>query len=44
MYALFSSQRSVYWLNSHDPDFDAKAQDICRLYVQSPRGISRRNA
>jgi hypothetical protein len=28
--------RSVYWLNSHDPDFDAKAQDICRLYVQSP--------
>jgi hypothetical protein len=28
--------RSVYWLNSHDPDFDAKAQDICRLYVQAP--------
>jgi DDE superfamily endonuclease len=28
--------RSVYWLNSHDPDFDSKAQDICRLYVQSP--------
>jgi hypothetical protein len=28
--------RSVYWLNSHDPDFDAKAQAICRLYVQSP--------
>jgi hypothetical protein len=28
--------RSVYWLNSHDPDFDAKAQEICRLYVQSP--------
>ena len=26
--------RSVYWLNSHDPDFDAKAQDICRLYVK----------
>lgn len=28
--------RSVYWLNSHDPDFDAKAQDICRLYLQAP--------
>jgi DDE superfamily endonuclease len=28
--------RSVYWLNSHDPDFDAKAEAICRLYVQSP--------
>jgi DDE superfamily endonuclease len=24
--------KSVYWLNSHDPDFDAKAQNICRLY------------
>jgi len=28
--------RSVYWLNSHDPDFETKAQDICRLYVQAP--------
>lgn len=28
--------RSVYWLNSHDPDFDDKAQDICKLYVQAP--------
>jgi transposase len=28
--------RSVYWLNSHDPDFDAKAKDICQLYVQAP--------
>src|SRR4029078_5259278 len=28
--------RSVYWLNSHDPDFDAKAAAICRLYVRSP--------
>jgi hypothetical protein len=27
---------SVYWLNSHDPDFDAKAQDICKLYVNAP--------
>lgn len=24
--------QSVYWLNSHDPDFDAKAKDICQLY------------
>jgi hypothetical protein len=29
--------KSVYWLNSHDPAFDAKAQDICRLYVNAPR-------
>jgi hypothetical protein len=29
--------KSVYWLNSHDPDFDAKAQDICRLYIHAPR-------
>jgi transposase len=29
--------QSVYWLNSHDPDFDAKARDICQLYVQAPR-------
>ena len=28
--------RSVYWLNSHDPDFDAKAKDICHLYVRAP--------
>ena len=28
--------RSVYWLNSHDPDFDHKAKDICRLYVNAP--------
>jgi transposase len=28
--------RSVYWLNSHDPDFDAKAKTICGLYVKSP--------
>jgi DDE superfamily endonuclease len=28
--------RSVYWLNSHDPDFDAKATAICQLYVRSP--------
>src|SRR5437588_584797 len=29
--------QSVYWLNSHDPDFDAKAQDICQLYVNAQR-------
>jgi hypothetical protein len=28
--------RSVYWLNSHDPDFDAKARAIGQLYVQAP--------
>lgn len=25
--------KSEYWLNSHDDDFDAKAQRICQLYV-----------
>lgn len=29
--------KSVYWLNSHDPDFDQKAQTICQLYVNAPR-------
>jgi hypothetical protein len=29
--------KSVYWLNSHDPDFDQKAQAICRLYLNAPR-------
>lgn len=28
--------RSVYWLNSHDPDFAARAREIGGLYVQSP--------
>jgi hypothetical protein len=28
--------RSVYWLNSHDPDFEAKARAICRLYLEAP--------
>ncbi len=27
---------SVYWLNRHDPDFDAKAKAVCSLYVQAP--------
>jgi len=26
---------SVYWLNSHDPDFDAKAKDTGHLYVNA---------
>ena len=29
--------RSVYWLNSHDPAFDGKAQDICQLYGNALR-------
>jgi hypothetical protein len=29
--------RSVYWLNSHDPDFDTKARAICHLYVNAFR-------
>jgi hypothetical protein len=29
--------KSVYWLNSHDPDFEAKAKAICRLYLDAPR-------
>jgi hypothetical protein len=28
--------RSVYWLNSHDPDFDTKAHAICQLYLKAP--------
>jgi hypothetical protein len=27
--------KSVYWLNSHDPDFSAKAKEICDLYLQA---------
>lgn len=29
--------RSVYWLNSHDPDFVALATQVCQLYVNAPR-------
>jgi DDE superfamily endonuclease len=28
--------KSVYWLNSHDPDFQTKAKEICRLYLDAP--------
>jgi hypothetical protein len=31
--------RSVYWLNSHDPDCAAKAQDICQLYRQGTGSV-----
>jgi transposase len=27
--------KSVYWLNSHDPDFDTRAKDIGQLYVHA---------
>jgi hypothetical protein len=29
--------QSAYWLTSHDPDFHAKAQEICRLYLDAQR-------
>jgi hypothetical protein len=29
--------KSVYWLNSHDPDFDENAREICQLYVDAPQ-------
>ena len=29
--------RSVYWLNSHAPDFEAKAHNICSLYLNALR-------
>jgi len=29
--ADLTPHRSGYWLHSHDPDFAAKAQDICQL-------------
>jgi hypothetical protein len=29
--------RSVYWLNSHDPQFQKTAEQICRLYVRAPK-------
>src|SRR5260370_11642620 len=30
-------QKSRSWLPSHDPDFEAKALDICRLHLEAPR-------
>jgi DDE superfamily endonuclease len=29
--------KSVYWLNSHDPEFEARAKEICQLYVKAPQ-------
>jgi hypothetical protein len=29
--------RSVYWLNSHDENFQAKAEEIGKLYLSAPR-------
>lgn len=29
--------KSVYWLNSHDKDFDRISQGVCRLYLDAPR-------
>jgi len=29
--------RTRYWLHSNDPDFEAKALDLCRLYLDAPR-------
>jgi transposase len=28
--------KSRYWLTSHDPDFEAKVLDVCRLYLEAP--------
>jgi hypothetical protein len=28
--------KSAYWLNSHDPDFQARAKQICQLYLDAP--------
>lgn len=29
--------KSAYWLTSHDPDFQVKALDICRLYLDAAK-------
>lgn len=29
--------RSAYWLDSHGPDFHARAGEVCRLYLDAPR-------
>jgi DDE superfamily endonuclease len=35
--ADLTPHRSVYWLNSHDPDFEAKAHNICAFYLHALR-------
>jgi hypothetical protein len=29
--------KSAYWLNSHGPDFQARAREVCQLYLDAPR-------
>jgi hypothetical protein len=35
--AELKPHKSRYWLHSDDPDFEAKALDICRLYLAAPK-------
>ena len=35
--AALKPHKSRYWLNSHDPDFEAKALAVARLYLDAPR-------
>jgi hypothetical protein len=35
--ADLTPHRSVYWLNSHEPDFETKAHDMCSLYLNALR-------
>ena len=35
--AELTPHRSVYWLNSHAPDFEANAHDSCSLYLNAHR-------
>ena len=34
--ADLTPHRSVYWLNSHDPDFEVKAHNICSFIYACP--------
>jgi hypothetical protein len=35
--ADLTPHRRVYWLNSHDPDFEAQAHDLCAFYLHALR-------
>jgi len=35
--AAIKPHKSRYWLNSHDPDLEAKSLEIARLYLDAPR-------
>jgi hypothetical protein len=35
--ADLTPHRSIYWLNSHDPDCEAKAHDMCSVYITARR-------